>query len=312
LGFLVNAADEQTEWTDSLLRQVDSLREENTAKYHKIEALTAENEQLKRELKAERQKQFKTTSAKDEEEAAPNTPPKTEAKKRGAPVGHPGWFRPTPTHIDRTILVPAPTSCPDCTAAVIARPDLPPYEHVQEDFIDGQPTTTCYQHEEGRCINPKCRRWVRQPGAGEILRAKIGPEMRARGLFLRFDIGLPHRKVVSVVEGLDALSFTPAALLGFEKQAAGKAMPLAHDVAIKLRACEVNHADETHYSIKVSAPMLGFMATNTWRTSTFAAREAARFPERFWARIIRADWSPIVTRVTTVMGQRSNRSVWTI
>ena len=249
LGFLVNAADEQTEWTDSLLRQVDSLREENTAKYHKIEALTAENEQLKRELKAERQKQFKTTSAKDEEEAAPNTPPKTEAKKRGAPVGHPGWFRPTPTHIDRTILVPAPTSCPDCTAAVIARPDLPPYEHVQEDFIDGQPTTTCYQHEEGRCINPKCRRWVRQPGAGEILRAKIGPEMRARGLFLRFDIGLPHRKVVSVVEGLDALSFTPAALLGFEKQAAGKAMPLAHDVAIKLRACEVNHADETHYSI---------------------------------------------------------------
>jgi transposase len=44
---------------------------------------------------------------------------------------------------------------------------------------------------------------------------------------------------------LDSLSFTPAALLGFEQQAAKKARPLAYDVAKKLRACEVNHADET-------------------------------------------------------------------
>jgi hypothetical protein len=55
--------------------------------------------------------------------------------------------------------------------------------------------------------------------------------------------------VVSAVKGLDSLSFTPAALLGFEKQAAKKAAPLAHDVAKKLRACEVNHADETYYRI---------------------------------------------------------------
>ena len=68
------------------------------------------------------------------------------------------------------------------------------------------------------------------------MRARIGPEMRARGLFLRFDIGLPFRKVVAAVEGLDSLSFTPAALLGFEKQAAEKARPLARDVAMKLRA----------------------------------------------------------------------------
>jgi transposase len=48
---------------------------------------------------------------------------------------------------------------------------------------------------------------------------------------------------------LDSLSFTPAALLGFEKQAAAVAAPLAYDVAKKLRACEVVHADETHYTI---------------------------------------------------------------
>jgi transposase len=145
--------------------------------------------------------------------------------------------------------VPAPSRCPRCNAPVVARPDLPPYEHLQEDLLAGRPTVTCFRHEEGRCTNPKCRLWVRQPGEGEILRAKIGPEMRARGIFLRFDIGLPFRKVTEAVAGLDSLSFTPGALLGFEKQAAQRARPLAQDVAMKLRACEANHADETRWPI---------------------------------------------------------------
>jgi transposase len=249
LGSVVLSANANDQQYQAMLRQIDALRAENTAKYSKIEALTAENEQLKRELKAERQKQFKAAASKDEEDAVPNGPPETGAKKRGAPVGHPGWFRPTPTRIDRTIFVSAPNRCPHCNAAVKARPDLPPYEHLQEDFIDGQPMTTCYRHEAGRCRNPKCRLWVRQPGKGETLGAKIGPEMRARGLFLRFDIGLPFRKAVAAITGLDSLSFTPAALLGFEKHAAQKAKPLAHDVTLKLRACEAVHADETYYRI---------------------------------------------------------------
>ena len=249
LGFLVDMADEQTEWTDSLLRQIDTLRAEDTAKYQKIETLTAEVEQLRRELKAERQRQFQTASSQDGEDAVADKPPEAGAKKRGAPVGHPGWYRPTPTRIDRIIPVPAPKSCPHCDASVTARPDLPPHDHLQEDLINGMPATTCFRHEAGRCDNPQCRRWVQQPGQGEILRAKIGPEMRARGLFLRLHIGLPFRKATAAIEGLDSLSFTPAALLGFEKQAATKARPLAHDVAIKLRACEVTHADETYYRI---------------------------------------------------------------
>ena len=248
MGSVVYAAAENLDWIDSLLRQVDALHTESAAKSQTIAAQQERIEQLERELKAERQKQFKTTQP-DEEVPAKVNEPHAEAKKRGAPVGHPGWFRPTPTMIDRTLDVPAPACCPHCGAAVVARPDLEPYEHVQEDLIDGCPMAIRYRHEEGRCTNPKCRLWVHQPGEGEILGAKIGPQMRARGMFLRFDIGLPYRKVVRAVEGLDSLGFTPAALLGFEKKAAVKARPLAYDVTTKLRACEVNHADETHYSI---------------------------------------------------------------
>lgn len=248
LGGVVLAANGNVQWTSALHRQLDDLREKDAAKDRIIAEQQERIEQLERELKAERQKQFKAARPEEEVPAEANEP-QAEAKKRGAPVGHPGWFRPTPTKIDRTIDVPAPPRCPHCGAAVKPRPELERYEHVQEDLIDGRPTVTCYRHVQGRCRNPKCRLWVRQPGEGEILGAKIGPQMRARGMFLRFGIGLPYRKVVSAIEGLDSLGFTPAALLGFEKKAAERARPLAYDVAKKLRACEVNHADETHYTI---------------------------------------------------------------
>ena len=254
LGSVVLSANANDEWQQAMLRQIDALREENAAKARQIEEQCERIQQLQAELKAERQKQFQHSRDKDTvEEGVVST---EGSKKRGAPVGHPGWFRPTPTHRDRVVLVPSPTRCPHCLSAVKARPDLASYDHLQEDWLDGRAMTTCFRHEEGRCT--KCRRWVYQAGEGEILRAKIGPQMRARALFLRFDIGLPFRKVVGAVAGLDSIRCTPAAVLGFEKYAAKKAGPLAYDVAKKLRACEVNPADETHWTINAQRAFAWF------------------------------------------------------
>jgi len=99
LGWLVQAADEQTEWTDSLLRQIDALRAEGTAKYHKIQERTAQVEQLQRELKAERQKQFQRKREQTAEESPAESPPPG-PRKHGAPVGHPGWYRQRPVEFD--------------------------------------------------------------------------------------------------------------------------------------------------------------------------------------------------------------------
>lgn len=246
LGSLVYAADEQIEYVNSLVRQIDSLRAENTTKYHKIEEQAARIEQLERELKAERQKQFKAKkeeSAKAETDGAAAEGP----KKRGAPRGHPGWYRKRPLQFDELVVVAAPCDCPRCGGSVKARPDRPMYDHLQEDWINGQRVVTCYRHEGGRCR--KCRRWVRQPGQGELLRAMIGPNLRAASLFLQYDIGMTIRKVVRTLAGLAQFDFVPASLLNFGKEAAGKAKPLAQDVAEKLRACDANHADETYYRV---------------------------------------------------------------
>jgi hypothetical protein len=182
LGTLVLAAEQESEWTEALHRQMDALRAEASAKYEKIKELTSRVEQLERELKAERQKQFKSTPA----EPGPEDPPKAAGKKkRGAPVGHPGWYRQRPTTFDQLIAVAAPDRCPHCGGRVKARPDRPVYDHLQEDWINGTRTVVCYRHEAGRCR--KCRRWVQQPGVGELPRAMIGPSLRAASLFLQYD-----------------------------------------------------------------------------------------------------------------------------
>ena len=311
LGSVVLAANGNVQWTSALHRQLDDLREKDAAKDRIIAEQQERIEQLERELKAERQKQFKAARP-DEEVPAEANEPQAEAKKRGAPVGHPGWFRPTPTKIDRTIDVPAPPRCPHCGAAVKPRPELERYEHVQEDLIDGRPTVTCYRHEAGRCTNPKCRLWVRQPGEGEILGAMIGPQMRARGMFLRFHIGLPYRKVVSAIEGLDSLGFTPAALLGFEKRR--RKGPDRWPTTWPRSCGPARSIMPTKPTIPSTASprRCGSTATSTWRTSTFAARAAARFPARSWARIMREVWSWTVTRATTVTRRRLSSDAWNI
>jgi transposase len=255
VGALVFAADEQTEWTDSLRRQVDALRTENTAKYRKIEELTAKLQQCERELKAERQKQFK---CKKEEPAAEESPsPLPHGKhKRGAPQGHPGWYRKRPVEFHKLVLVASPCHCPHCAGSVKARPDRPVYDHLQEDWIEGRRAVVCYRHEAGRCR--KCRCWVQQAAPGELPRAMIGPNLRAASMFLQYDIGLTTRKVVRTVAGLAQFDFAPASLLRFGKEAARKAKPLAQDVAEKLKACDSNHADETYYRINAQPAYVWF------------------------------------------------------
>jgi transposase len=255
LGSVVHAGNVNLDQTDLFWRQIDGLRAEGSAKSVKIKELTARVEQLERELKAQRQKQFRCKKEEPTAEEPGSTPPQGK-KKRGAPAGHPGWYRKRPVEFDQLILVSAPCQCSHCGGSVRARPDRPFYDHLQEDWIDGKRRVVCYRHEAGRCR--KCRRWDRQAGTGELLRAMIGPNLRAASMFLQYDIGLTTRKVVRTVAGLAQFEFVPASLLRFGREAARNARPLAEDVAEKLRACDAIHADETYYRVNAKPAYVWF------------------------------------------------------
>ncbi len=132
LGSLVLAANEQGQYLDMLHGQLDAERRSVAALVAENERLRQKLEQCERELKTERQRRYcKDRPTKDKPHDLPASPA-TNGKKRGAPRGHPGWWRQRPTEWDKVVDVPAPSRCPHCGGGVHAHPHLDSYAHVQE------------------------------------------------------------------------------------------------------------------------------------------------------------------------------------
>lgn len=252
LGRLVAAAGENGQMLDMLRGQLANARKSVSELVEKNEQLKKEVEQVKLELKLERQNKFATNQQKQQEtdsedDSVPGSPPAEETKKkRGAPVGHPGWFRPTPTEYDWDIDVPAPRRCPHCRGNITTFAQLDAVDHLQEDIIDGVYRVVCYRHQAGQCDH--CGAWVQQPGQGEILYSRIGPHLRSTAVYLRNVIGISYRKVPRAIEEMFGIRFTPAALIGFETVLAENAEPVVEDIAKKVASSDGPvHADETYW-----------------------------------------------------------------
>lgn len=254
LSTLVDAASEQGQYFDMLHGQLDAERERSARLVAENERLRKELDQLRLELKLERQNKFacgregKPDAENEGVAQTTATPDAKPAAKRGAPVGHPGWFRPAPTAYDQLVLVPPPKACPHCEGEVRLYEKADPHDHFQEDIVDRTHQTTCFRHAVGRCLG--CRRFVQQTGPGEILGSRIGPRMRALAIYLRNDIGISYRKVPQALEEMFAFSFVPASLIAFEKVLAKLAEPVSEDIAKKIGSSDgATHADETYWTL---------------------------------------------------------------
>ncbi|MCP4372864.1 MAG: hypothetical protein GY797_32885, partial [Deltaproteobacteria bacterium] len=81
----------------------DILEEDIEDAYKRIDKLESENEELKAKLKALHRRQFKSNTKrnnKSQDKSGTEKPVNPKQKKRGAPLGHPGWYRRKPDHID--------------------------------------------------------------------------------------------------------------------------------------------------------------------------------------------------------------------
>jgi len=232
------------------LRIIDGFDGELKARDERIRILERDNAQLKAKLEALHRRQFKSNKKKDKEtsqkeDEQTSSSHKAKRKKRGAPVGHPGWVRPKPDHIDQTVEVPAPRICPHCQSEDL-RPMEERTEHVQEDIvIQPRALVTCYRHGQAFCEH--CNRPVVQAGKGELLNAPIGPVAKSVAIYLRYRIGIPYRKTTELFRELFGLEFVPASALGFDRRAATQGAPLYEDLRDKIRTSEVVHADETSW-----------------------------------------------------------------
>jgi transposase len=234
-------ADEQYQ---EHLRIIDLLRDDVETRDKRVRVLERENAELKAKLVAIHQRQFKATRKKKTDNPMVSSP-RIKGKKRGAPVGHPGWSRPKPDHVDCTVDVPPPALCPHCQSI-----DLTPMEdtteHFQEDIVI-QPRTVVTRYVHGQAFCSRCHRAVVQAGEGELLNSQIGPVAKSAAVYLRYRMGLPYRKVADLFREMFGLKFVPASAVGFDRRAAALAVPIYEDLREKIRVSDFVHADETFW-----------------------------------------------------------------
>jgi len=226
----------------------DIQQEELEKALEYIGKLENENEELKAKLKALHQRQFKPNkkrSQKSSEDSPKDGSAPEKKKKRGAPKGHPGWYRREPDHIDKTIIVAAPEVCPHCACTHLTPVDEIK-DHLQEDIVL-QPRThvTNFKHHQAFC--PKCNRPVVQPAKGELLNCSIGPTTKAAAVFLRYGLRVPYRKVKELFDVFFDMPFVPASAMAFDRTATRKGESLYEDLKEKLRVAAAAHADETSW-----------------------------------------------------------------
>ena len=223
----------------------DFLEHELTTARKRIAELEREKEDLKAKLTALHTRQFKTDKKSSTENVNRTDTASAGKKKRGAPAGHPGWFRRTPDHIDTVVTVQAPAVCPHCSRTDLT-PVLEMKDHLQEDIIL-QPRTqvTQFRHHQAFCRT--CNRAVIQAAPGELLNGQIGPTTKAAAIFLRYGLRIPYRKVQELFAVFFNMPFVPASAMAFDRQATVKGKPLYEDIGQKLRCAARAHADETHW-----------------------------------------------------------------
>lgn len=291
LGEYRRGQDDYQEHLQIIDRFDESLRE----KEKRIRLLEKENAELKAKLKMLHQRQFKPNKKKDADTCSkplrghwPGVRP--EKKKRGAPLGHPGWCRPKPQRIDQTISVAAPTICPYCRKKGLT-PSRSLREHIQEDIIlEPRTVSTRYLHEQAFCST--CNRLVAQAGKDEILNAPIGPIAKSVAIYLRYGIGISYRKTTKLFWELFGLKFVAASAVGFDRKASNRGAPIHEDLREKIRASDVVHADETswrndgvgHYAWFAGNEKLAFFHIDRHRSADVAK---AIFGEHFESTLVR-------------------------
>lgn len=179
---------------------------------------------------------------------APSPPAEPPApKKRGAPKGHPGWFRKKPTRIDLTIPVPRPSCCPACgNLDLDARPGVE--DHDQEDVVIPVVQVTRYRHQRAWCA--RCGEVVTGVGPGELPGSYIGPQAKALVVWLRHTIKMSNRDCRLLLQQLFGLKVVVASVYGFQSQVRRASRGVYAQIQRAVQRSRSAHVDETGWRIE--------------------------------------------------------------
>jgi transposase len=219
----------------------------------KLESVTFQFDDLKEKYYGRKKKR----KERDEEDRKP--------RKKGAPFGHPPWFRKKPKHIDEVEVV-IPDLCGACGSSQLEASGIDDEEHIQEDMVLPKRWVKKFVKKVMKCQT--CHKLVRGgQGTDEIPGARIGPRAKAWINTLRYEIGIPQKKIQRMFETLFDMPFVQASVVGFEKKLRERGSGLYDGIKGVIRKAPSRYADETGWK-------LGGKLRQLWCVST---RQAAYF-----------------------------------
>lgn len=235
---------EQMRLENERLRQENNtLRQDNDTLRQEIDTLRVESEHLRRQLQEalraslRQAAPFRRSKKKRVEQPA----------KPGRKKGHPGTSRPRPDHVDRELVSPTPTSCPECSGPLF---DLRQVEQFIEDIPPQRPEITRLLTWRGRC---RCCGPISTSHPLQISQAvgaagvHLGPRALALAMELVYRHGLPRRRACLILEVMTGLKLTPGGLCQAAERMAERFEGDYEAALSALRCSEAVYSDETSW-----------------------------------------------------------------
>src|SRR3989338_3125301 len=221
-----------------LLKENESLKE-------RVKRLEEENAYLKYTLEEFREKIFGKRRKKDKDDDN-KSGEATQQKKLGAPIGHRGWFRKKPGHIDHIEEVKL-KKCPKCGSDDLKDTGRV-QDHVQEDIIlVTQTVATRFAKHQYDCQECGCQ--VEGRGKEELPNSYIGPRAKSLAVFLKYHIKVSDRDIQKLFKSLLGLKIAPSSIPGFRNQLTRYCKPLYEELLKRMKHSKVLHVDETGWKL---------------------------------------------------------------
>jgi hypothetical protein len=273
----------------------------------RLKQLEGENATLKCDLQDFRERYWLKGKKKKSDQAHGSDPGDSEdpiPKKRGAPVGHPGWYREKPEKIDHIALVKL-EKCPTCGSKDLSLcKEIE--EHIQEDIEIPRVFVTLYKKWTYWC--GKCQGVVTGVGEGELPKSYIGPIAKTLAVWLKYDVKISDRDLKRLFETLFKLNIVSATLSGFRDQLTRRSGDLYATLQKRLQSSTYAYMDETGWKVNgalhqlwsASTHFLSFLSIKPSRGAT-AAREI--LGEKFKG-ILVSDFLAVYDRLSAPLKQR--------
>ena len=221
----------------------------------KVQQLITRNAELEAENQALRAHMAELEQQVSKLLATPTSPPKTATtvprfakpkrqkrrrKKPGQKPGHAGSYRRRPTEADEIVETPL-EDCPHCHGAI---ENVTTHQQYVEEVIPAQTTVVCYQTQNGYC-----QRQVESRHPQQVPHRLIGPRALLIAAELKHAMGVPYRKVATVLKRLCGLSITAGALTQSMQSLAKWFTPEYQAIQTGLRQSHCTYVDETGWRL---------------------------------------------------------------